>query len=74
VEQLMLGHTYDEYIILLAKLGMISRSMVCQWFGVKMIQTVCQWFDLKTIGTVSPGLASKPVAMISPDLSSKPVA
>jgi hypothetical protein len=37
------------------------RSMVCQWFGLKITGTVYEWFGLKTTQTVSPYLASKSV-------------
>jgi hypothetical protein len=35
---------------------------------------VCEWIGLKTIQTVFAGLASKPVAMVSSGLASKPAA
>jgi hypothetical protein len=57
-------------------LGLASkpRSMICQWFGLKTIQTVFSSLALKPVATVFSGLASKLVAMVSPSLASKPVA
>jgi hypothetical protein len=57
--------------------------MVCQWFGLKTIETIFSdltsklvavvFFCLasKSVATVFSDLASKPVATFSPDLSSK---
>jgi hypothetical protein len=46
----------------LSFLSAASKSMVCEWFG------------LKTTGMVFSGLTSKPVAMVSGGLASKPAA
>jgi hypothetical protein len=47
--------------------------MVCQWFGLKTIETV--FFDLasKPVAMVFSDLATKSVATISPGLALKPV-
>jgi hypothetical protein len=41
-----------------------SRSMVCQWFGLKTTRTVSSGLASKLLAMVSFGLASKLVAMI----------
>jgi hypothetical protein len=42
-----------------------SRSMVCQWFGLKTTGMVFSSLASKPVATVFSGLASNPVAMVS---------
>jgi hypothetical protein len=48
-----------------------SRSMVCEWFGLKTTQTIFAGLASKPVATVFSSLASKLVAMVSPGLASK---
>jgi hypothetical protein len=45
--------------------------MVCEWIGLKTIQSVSSDFASKPATTVSSGLASKPVATVFSSLASK---
>jgi hypothetical protein len=59
-----LHHAHGDKERVFLSLALKSRSMICQWFGIKTIaavcqwiglkptMTVCRWFDLKTTGTV----------------------
>jgi hypothetical protein len=47
-------------------------ATICEWFGLKTIQTVFAGLASKPVVTVSSGLASKPAAMVSSGLASKP--
>jgi hypothetical protein len=49
-------------------------ATVCEWFGLKTIQTVSAGLALKSTVTVSSGLASKPVVTVISSLASKLVA
>jgi hypothetical protein len=48
--------------------------MVCEWFGLKTIQTVFVSLASKLVVTVSSGLVSKPVVTVFSSLPSKLVA
>jgi hypothetical protein len=45
--------------------------MVCEWFGLKTIQTIFTGLASKPVATVSGGLASKLAATVFSSLSSK---
>jgi hypothetical protein len=48
-------------------------TTVCEWFGLKTIQTVFIDFASKPVATVSSSLASKPAATVFTGLAFKPV-
>jgi hypothetical protein len=64
------GYEEREFLGWASKL----RSMICQWFGLKITGTVCQWFGLKTFGMVCQWFDLKITGIIFSNLTSKPVA